>query len=91
MEGDFDMRKFVTTCIDEKTGYTMVLSEVSFNQAMDWLQREAEKYDKEVYRHEVDLNGLNHFWAGHFNEQTMDYDHVVKFYYDEDRGYLMQA
>lgn len=84
------MRKFVTTCIDEKTHYTMVLSEVSFNTAVDWLQREAAKYDREIYRHEKHINGLDYLWVGHFNEAIKDYDHVVLFYYDEDRGYLMQ-
>lgn len=86
------MRRFVTTCIDEKTRYTMVLSEVSFNMAMDWLQREAEKYGKEIYRHEKHINGLDCLWVGRFeiDGSLGQYHDTVMFYYDESRGYLMQ-
>lgn len=92
------MMKFVTSCIDEKTGYTMVLSEVSYNMAVEWLQKEANKYGKEIYR--VESNGADdlQLYVGtpkkHINPMT-GYDDVwyirrAIFHYDESRGYLMQ-
>lgn len=92
------MRKFVTTCIDEKTHYTMVLSEASYNQAMEWLQREVDKYGKEIFRTEnngtddmliyvgtpkIDTNPMNGYYDVWYTNQVI-------FHYDESRGYLMQ-
>lgn len=86
------MRKFVTTCIDEKTGYTMILSEASYNVAMDWLQREVQKYGREIFR--VENEDTNHMTI-YTGKPRIDcdekwYTNIVKFYYDEVRGYLMQ-
>lgn len=91
------MMKFVTTCIDEKTHYTMVLSEVSYNVAMDWLQREADKYGKEIFR--TENNGTNDMWIyvgkpkKGINPMTgyedVWYTNQAIFHYDESRGYLM--
>lgn len=92
------MRKFVTTCIDDKTGYTMVLSEASYNVAMDWLQKEAAKYDKEIFR--TENNGTDNMWIyvgtpkKDVNPMTgyedVWYTNQVVFHYDESRGYLMK-
>lgn len=91
------MRRFVTACVDELTGFYMELSEVSYNMAMDWLQREAKKFDKEIYRVEsegedvkiyvgtpvMDINPI----TGH---QDKWFRNTLIFHYDESRGYLMQ-
>lgn len=92
------MRKFVTTCIDEKTGYEMVLSEASYNVAMDWLQRQSDKYFKEIFR--TENNGTDDMWIyvgipkKDINPMTGEvdvwYTNQVVFHYDESRGYLMQ-
>ena len=91
------MMQYVTQCIDNKTGLTLVLSDVSYNQAMDWLQRELAKTDREIFRCEncgtnnvqiytgephagLDVNGRPDMW----------YRNQVMFYYDEERGLLMQ-
>lgn len=92
------MMKFVTTCIDEKTHYTMVLSEVSYNQAMVWLQSECAKYGREIYRTEGHGTDDLQIYVGvpkkRINPMT-GYDDVwyirrVIFHYDESRGYLME-
>lgn len=92
------MRRFMTTCIDEKTGYEMVLSEASYNVAMDWLQREAAKYDKEIFR--CENCGTDNMWIyvgipkKGINPMTgyedVWYTNQVIFHYDESRGYLMK-
>ena len=83
--------------IDSKTGHTLVLSGVSYNIAMDWLQEEVAKFGKEIFRceniddtrtvistgkpkHDFDFDGNRTTW----------YTNIVKFYYIEDRGVLLQ-
>lgn len=91
------MMEYVTQCIDPKTGHTLVLSEASYNQAMDWLQRKAEKYFKEIYRCEVCADGLMHISVGtpktgvdcNGNPEVW-YTDTVMFYYDEARGLLLE-
>lgn len=92
------MRRFITSCVDEKTHYTMVLSEVSYNQAMGWLQKEAAKYNKEIFRCEscgtysmliyvgTPKKGINPM-TGY---EDVWYTNQVVFHYDESRGYLME-
>lgn len=46
------MRKFVTSCKDDKTGYEMILSECSYNEACDWLEKEIAKCGYEIIRTE---------------------------------------
>lgn len=92
------MIRFMTSHIDNKTGYEMVLSEASYNVAMDWLQREAEKYGKEIFR--TENNGTDDIWIyvgtpkKDINPMTGEvdvwYTNQVVFHYDESRGYLMQ-
>lgn len=83
--------------VDSKTGHTLVLSEASYNMAMEWLQTELAKHGREIFRCEncgtnnmeiytgephagLDVNGMPDMW----------YRNIVKFYYDEERGLLMQ-
>lgn len=88
--------KFVTTCIDDKTGYTMMLSEVTYNQAVEWLKDEALKYGRDIFRAEQDGNmiklsvGKSHIDNDETGNPTHWYTNIVTFYYDESRGYLLQ-
>lgn len=94
------MRKFVTSCIDEKTEYEMVLSEVSYNMAMDWLQRDLEKsiYPREIYRTESNGTDDMLIYVGirtigrnpMTGYEDVWYTNTVIFHYDESRGYLMK-
>lgn len=91
------MMEYVTQCIDPKTGHTLVLSEASYNQAMDWLQRKAEKYFKEIYRCEsCDTNNMQIYVGepvSRLNDSGLPdvyYRNTVMFYYDEERGLLME-
>ena len=53
------MRRFTTACRDSVTGYEMILSECSYNQACDWLSRELIKQDYEILEVETSiLDGL---------------------------------
>ena len=83
--------------MDDKTGYRMVLSECSYNMACDWLMREGEKSHYEIIRTEKDFNGLIHIWM---EKTELEFDAdinsmrpitgaTLKFYYDEERGYLL--
>ena len=84
--------------IDSKTGRTLVLSEASYNFAMDWLQRELAKHDREIFRCESCGTDNTQIYTGTpttgINPMTgredVWYKDVVMFYYDESRGYLMQ-
>lgn len=78
------MRVFTTLCKDNKTGYQMILSECSYNMAMDWLERKCLKNGctfstVQTYVYNLvavavlDRNGVP----------------VRIFYYDEERGYLL--
>ena len=77
------MRKFVTSCKDSKTGYEMILSECSYNMAMDWLEKEMNKYGLSISHIETT------------KEYTKIYTEDDKsvpgrtFVYDEERGYLL--
>lgn len=91
------MMEYVTQCIDSKTGHTLVLSDASYNKAMDWLQRKAEKYFKEIYRCESCGTNNMQIYVGEPVKRLDDngmpdvyYRNTVMFYYDEDRGLLME-
>ncbi len=90
------MRKYVSQCVDEKTGLILVLSDVSYNMAMDWLQRQAEKYFKEIYRCEM-KDGMVNICVGtlkkgeDFNgNPCIWFTDTITFYYEEERGVLLQ-
>lgn len=90
------MRKFTVECKDDKTGLSMVLSECSYNTAMDWLQKTLRKYDVDIYRTEVDFKGLVHIWTGkpkagtdYTGRPEVFFEPCRKYFYDEERGYLL--
>lgn len=79
------MKLFQTECKDSKTGLSMVLSEVSYNMACDWLERVLKKYGRVIWKVEnYEGDGLTHIWTGEC------YGNLGRmFYYDEERGYLL--
>ena len=79
------MRKFQIECKDDKTGYSMVLSECSYNQACDWLSRELAKFGYEITRTEQHINGLMYIWSTNVRSGKQ----ARMYYYDEERGYLL--
>ena len=83
------MRKFQYCCTDNITGYAMILSECTYNQACDWLSRELAKWDREIYRTEIDADGMAHIFTGRYIVEDQKYINRRMFYYDEQRGYLL--
>lgn len=84
------MRKFTTECKDDKTGLSMVLSECSYNMAMDWLVKELEKYGVEIYRCEYDYRKEMYvIFTGEFSHILADFKPCRRYFYDEERGYLL--
>lgn len=89
------MRHFMVECKDSKTGYSMVLSECSYNMACDWLSKEIGKYGVEIYRTEkhitddTKLSDIWEIWTGKFRTDTNDYEYCRRYFYDEERGYLL--
>lgn len=77
------MRVFKTECKDNKTGYSMILSECSYNMAMDWLEKELAKKDYGVSATYTMENGLIAIFTG------VGMCSGRTFYYDEERGYLL--
>ena len=76
--------------IDSKTKYELILSDCSYNVAMDWLQKDMAKYNVEVYKSEYDTERkLVVLYAGKFSYILNDYRLIRKFYYDDERGYLL--
>lgn len=91
------MKRHYST-IDSKTGRTLVLSDASYNIALDWLQRELEKGGKEIFRCEGCGTNNMQIYTGEptigINPNTgyedIWYKNQVLFYYDEERGVLTQ-
>ena len=79
------MRVFKTETKDSKTGYSMVLSEVSYNMACDWLSKELAKFGYEITRTEKHVNGLMYIWSTNVRSGKL----ARMYYYDEERGYLL--
>ena len=79
------MRKFQTECKDDKTRYSMVLSECSYNEACDWLSRELAKFGYEITRTEKHINGLMYIWSTNVRSGKQ----ARMYFYDEERGYLL--
>lgn len=84
------MRRFLIHCIDEKTGYQMILSECSYNFACDWLNRYVHEKGLEICRafHNNDT-GLDEIWTAQWSDKICNYVPTRHFFYDEDRGYLL--
>lgn len=88
------MRKFMTACKDSVTGYEMILSECSYNQACDWLSRELAKHNSNIWRTEQRIDGLMVIFTAIAicpldSVGNMYMKDGRTFYYDEDRGYLL--
>ena len=93
------MRIFKTEVKDDKTGYSVVLSECSYNMACDWLSRELGKYNYEIV--EIARRIKDNLLVITTESTRLDFDvdvmldgpiHGSKgrtFYYDEERGYLL--
>lgn len=90
------MRLFVVVCKDTKTGHKMVARDVSFNVALDWLQRRQRECGRDVFR--VDSDDINHYTI--YTGKAVDgydmngnpekfYTDIDKYWYDEERGYLL--
>lgn len=77
------MRRFTAACKDSKTGYEMILSECSYNQAMYWL--EAKLKDEHMWVEQTRTrNGMVEIWPTDAN-----FLRGRKYFYDEERGYLL--
>ena len=94
------MRKFTTLTVDSYTGYNIVLSECSYNMAMDWLNKEIQKSDAKIFRIFKVVKGIKPLMrievgVPHYGKDIMGGTNVYyglcrNFYYDEDRGYLLK-
>lgn len=84
------MRKFQTECKDDKTGYSMVLSECTYNMACQWLHDVLWEYGVEICRTEFNIKtNLNEIWTAKFDDHINNYVPCRKYFYDEERGYLL--
>ena len=82
------MRKFMVSCIDNKTGYQMILSECTYNMACDWLEKELAKTGYEIGG--VSCNretGFTELYSGKPTKDSLNLKR--KYFYDEQRGYLL--
>lgn len=85
------MRRHFST-IDSKTKHELILSECSYNQAMDWLSRTLAEYGSEINRTETHINGLVYIWTGIYTRDVWGRTTCAArrmFFYDEARGYLL--
>lgn len=81
------MREFKTSCIDDRTGYEMILSECSYNMACDWLNKELAKVGSEICGMHYDReNQIIELYTGLMSNGL---NLKRKFFYDESRGYLL--
>ncbi len=72
------------SCIDSKTGHELILSEVSYNMAGDWLMREFNPVEINTYTYS-DLNTTEIYI-------TIEKGKIpLLFIYDENRGYLLRV
>lgn len=86
------MRVFNTYCKDEKTGYEMMLSECSFNQAMNWLEIELLKENNEIIGVSCKGDVYTIHTAPIADELSEEEQRGLlgrDFFYDEERGYLL--
>ena len=93
------MRHFTSECKDKLTGLSILLSECSYNMAMDWLDREIKKENCEVLRvikvHKgwcplmMIETGIPCYGKDIYGGTNVYYAGCRKFYYDEDRGLLL--
>lgn len=80
------MKIFETEVIDKETGFTIVLTECSYNVAMAWLETECKKYNFSISVGQISLNTRDAYGIRVLRpEGTL----VRQFIYDEERGYLL--
>lgn len=80
------MRVFTTLCKDAITGFQMILSECSYNMAMDWLEHKCIKNGCEF------STVQQYYVKGRMLPAVTVYnkDRTIRvFVYDEERGYLL--
>lgn len=81
------MKHFTSETKDTRTGLSMVLTECSYNEAMDWLSKELLKYNVVI-----SCIGSMHkpYELKVIDTETIKVGAKMRtFYYDEDRGYLL--
>ena len=84
------MRQFTTECKDDQTGYSMVLSECTYNMACEWLERTLKKHGIEICRVEQNYKtGFTELWTAKWDDYIYNYKPCRKYFYDEYRGYLL--
>lgn len=86
-------------CIDNKTGYELIVSECSYNHVCMWLARELQPSHIEIVTCTVLKNGLIEIKTQptklEFDADEMLNGKIIgkssprTFYYDEERGYLL--
>ena len=72
------MREFKTFTKDSKTGYEMILSECSYNMAMDWLENKIKELG---HTPNIECKKEGDLMVITTSGRT--------FFYDEERGYLL--
>ena len=86
------MTVYKTLCKDSKTGYRMVASGLSFNEATKWLENELKEENSEIIG--IALNGAMYTihtqpFVDMLTEEEAKWVTITDFFYDEERGYLL--
>ena len=80
----------MTECKDDQTGYSMVLSECSYNMACQWLHDTLWNQGVEICRVVPDnKTGFIELWTAKWDDYINNYTPCRKYFYDEYRGYLL--
>lgn len=69
--------------VDSVTGLEIVLSECSYNMAVEWLSNEMKQHGHIIWKARIE-DGLTAIYTGEFTGNLNR-----KFFYDEERGYLL--
>lgn len=81
------MKEFKVCCRDSTTGFVMILSECSYNMAIDWLVRK--NIDILSCKNSTIYNNITVIKTGIWSHILADFKPNRTFYYDETRGYLL--
>lgn len=81
------MKEFKICCRDSITGFEMILSDCSYNMAMDWLVRK--NIDILSCKNSTIYNNMTVIKTGIWSHILGDFKPSRTFYYDETRGYLL--
>ena len=81
------MRVFTAEVKDSVSGYAMILSECSYNMAMDWLEKTLRKYGAKITHAEtvMQTNGMRVTLI----QTAKNGKECRKYFYDEQRGVLL--